>query len=269
LYSEYNQWLPRRYVDFDFHHECKGMKYENIGKLIDQVKNDLDTFGYFSTNIDTPSKRVEQTGVTRVNCIDNLDRTNVVQSVIAKLVLEKQLKTLNIFSENDKIENHPNLLSTFKNVWADNADAISFLYSGTGALKNDYTRTGKRSFYGLLSDGTNSAIRYYLNNFQDGKRQDATNLLLGKYVVNPKEESPFKNQNSLQYIYTVLKLALFTGLLMIFANILKIPTDDAPGYRAVLVLCWVAFTYLVVAILLWRGREVVNNPVLVSKKKKV
>lgn len=45
--------------------------------------------------------------------------------------------------------------------------------------------------------------------------------------------------------------------------------DDAPGYRAVLVLCWVAFTYLVVAILLWRGREVVNNPVLVSKKKKV
>lgn len=153
MYSEYNQWLPRRYVDFDFHHECKGMKYENIGKLIDQVKNDLDTFGYFSTNIDTPSKRVEQTGVTRVNCIDNLDRTNVVQSVIAKLVLEKQLKTLNIFSENDKIENHPNLLSTFKNgkkyilyrinprlVWADNADAISFLYSGTGALKNDYTR---------------------------------------------------------------------------------------------------------------------------------
>src|SRR5690606_13708762 len=113
----------------------------------------MDNFRYYNTNNDTPRKRVEQTGVTRVNCIDNLDRTNVVQSVIAKLVLEKQLKTLNIFSENDKIENHPNLLSTFKNgkkyilyrinprlVWADNADAISFLYSGTGALKNDYTR---------------------------------------------------------------------------------------------------------------------------------
>ena len=28
----------------------------------------------------------------------------------------------------------------FKNVWADNADVISKLYSGTGALKTDFTR---------------------------------------------------------------------------------------------------------------------------------
>jgi hypothetical protein len=27
-----------------------------------------------------------------------------------------------------------------KNLWADNADAISMQYSGTGALKTDYTR---------------------------------------------------------------------------------------------------------------------------------
>ncbi len=56
-------------------------------------------------------------------------------------------------------------------VWANNADAISEQYAGTGALKTDYTRTGKRSFKGVLNDGLNSATRYYLNNFKDGFRQ--------------------------------------------------------------------------------------------------
>jgi hypothetical protein len=30
----------------------------------------------------------------------------------------------------------------YKDVWGNNADAISLLYSGTGALKTDFTRTG-------------------------------------------------------------------------------------------------------------------------------
>lgn len=56
-------------------------------------------------------------------------------------------------------------------VWADNADVISLQYSGTGALKTDFTRTGKRTKAGLMQDGINSATRYYLNNFADGSRQ--------------------------------------------------------------------------------------------------
>lgn len=34
-----------RYVYFDFHHECRGMKYENISKLIETLKHDLDEMG--------------------------------------------------------------------------------------------------------------------------------------------------------------------------------------------------------------------------------
>ncbi|CAM9312069.1 unnamed protein product, partial [Heterosigma akashiwo] len=44
----------------------------------------------------------------------------------------------------------------FKDVWGNNADAISNLYAGTGALKTDFTRTGKRTKKGLLMDGWNS-----------------------------------------------------------------------------------------------------------------
>jgi len=58
-----------------------------------------------------------------------------------------------------------------KQVWADNADYCSIQYAGTGALKTDFTRTGKRTKWGMLKDGYNSAIRYYKNNFTDGFRQ--------------------------------------------------------------------------------------------------
>ena len=34
-----------------------------------------------------------------------------------------------------------------------------------------FNRTGKRSTFGLVKDGLNSAIRYYKNNFADGFRQ--------------------------------------------------------------------------------------------------
>ena len=56
-------------------------------------------------------------------------------------------------------------------MWADHANFISIAYSGTGALKTDFTRTGKRTRKGLLEDGLNSVVRYLKNNFFDGARQ--------------------------------------------------------------------------------------------------
>jgi hypothetical protein len=51
---------------------------------------------------------------------------------------------------------------------------------GTGALKSGFTRTGKRTFGGILDDGYKSLARYYLNNFADGKKQDAVDLVTGE-----------------------------------------------------------------------------------------
>jgi hypothetical protein len=39
------------------------------------------------------------------------------------------------------------------------------------------------------------------------------NLLLGKYIVNPKEKSPFQQQNSLGYFYKFIGLAFIVGLI--------------------------------------------------------
>lgn len=81
------------------------------------------------------------------------------------------LQKLGVLRAGQRVEDQLYFESLFKSVWADNADVISIQYSGTGALKTDYTRTGKRTKWGLVRDGINSLTRYYKNNFTDGFRQ--------------------------------------------------------------------------------------------------
>ena len=44
---------------------------------------------------------------------------------------------------------------------ADNGDECSKQYAGTGALKTDFTRVGKRTVNGALADGVNAVTRYF------------------------------------------------------------------------------------------------------------
>lgn len=81
------------------------------------------------------------------------------------------LQKLGILRAGQRVEDQLYFEPLFKSVWADNADVISIQYSGTGALKTDFTRTGKRTVWGLISDGMNSFTRYCKNNFADGFRQ--------------------------------------------------------------------------------------------------
>lgn len=107
---------------------------------------------------------------------------------------------------------------TFKNVWGNNADAISLFYAGTGALKTDFTRTGKRTSQGALMDGYNSCVRYIMNNFMDGYRQDVVDLLLGRYTVSRSKPSPFRQDSgeseSLESVLTKLMGVLFVFFLL-------------------------------------------------------
>jgi hypothetical protein len=83
----------------------------------------------------------------------------------------------------------PHCEAEFNTLWVHNADAISVLYSGTGALKTDFTKTGKRTPQGIMNDGYNSLLRFILNNFVDGRTQDAWDLFLGKYIPHNDNKS--------------------------------------------------------------------------------
>ena len=70
-------------------------------------------------------------------------------------------------------------------------DWLSKIYAGTGALKSSYTRHGKSSVFGFLDDVTKSVNRLYVSNFQDGKRQEAIQLLLNN---GPSLKTPGMDQ---------------------------------------------------------------------------
>lgn len=80
---------------------------------------------------------------------------------------------------------------------------LSNLYAGTNAIKADFTRTGKRTFQGLLNDVQNSAMRYYLNNFTDGMKQDGMNLLLGRVVIGKLDEREKQTKIAVSEMHSV------------------------------------------------------------------
>lgn len=67
-----------KYHAFDFHKECKNMRFDRVDILVQTVQKELEEFGFFLRAADGTCMRKQQ-GVFRNNCIDSLDRTNVVQ----------------------------------------------------------------------------------------------------------------------------------------------------------------------------------------------
>ena len=169
------------YKHFDFHKECRKMQWHRISNLLNEYEKELHDQGYSVIQQQDGSVVRRQTSVVRTNCMDCLDRTNVVQSEVAKLFLTQQMRQAGILAATEMLEGATSFMKVYKNIWADHADAISLQYSGTGALKTDFTRTGKRTKAGALQDGVNSVVRYIKNNFTDGPRQDAFDLLLGRF----------------------------------------------------------------------------------------
>ncbi|VDB82776.1 unnamed protein product [Peniophora sp. CBMAI 1063] len=163
-----------KYCEYDFHVETKGMKYENIQKLITDLERTFESQGYFW--VSDRHILCRQTGVYRVNCIDCLDRTNVVQSAFARYVLNRQLLALALFNPES---GRSDVDVVFNDVWANNGDAISRAYAGTSALKGDFTRTGKRDLGGMLNDGMNSLARMYASTFSDWFCQAVIDYMLG------------------------------------------------------------------------------------------
>ena len=230
-----------RLINWDFHHECKGMKFENVSKLITLIgKAEWDHIGYFQATVVTASINgqrrqqwsvlKQQKGVFRSNCIDCLDRTNVVQAALAQHVLYSQLTSLLPSVVSGSVL-PTQVISMLRVCWANNADAMSVQYSGTGALKTDYTRTGKRTIRGALKDGVNSVTRYYLNNFQDGGNQDRVDLFLGLYQPSIGQQSPFaprRSRSHPQYERSVGEFFLcFSAAVLLVAGVYSVlvPTE--------------------------------------------
>lgn len=161
-----------RHSQYDFHAETREMGYEAAGTVRRLIQDQAEGFAYFladqvQDNVDRPSGAtprvvpiLQQEGVFRTNCLDCLDRTNLIQTIISQTALESFLTHRGEQAPSDFWLRHSTL-------WADNGDALSRIYAGTGALKSSFTRHGKMSLAGALADARKSAARLYINNFAD------------------------------------------------------------------------------------------------------
>ena len=186
--QKHQRYDKLHYVYFDFHNETKGLQWHRAQLLLEQLKQGLVKGQYFR-GVNMPGDangrlevRNQQTAVVRTNCMDCLDRTNVVQTMLARWTLTRQLTDAGVLKSGESADDDKMFEQLFRNIWADNADVVSRSYSGTGALKTDFTRTGERTRAGMAQDLNNSITRYVKNNFGDGPRQDAFDLFLGAYL---------------------------------------------------------------------------------------
>jgi hypothetical protein len=243
------------YIHFDFHKECSKMRWHRLSLLIDQIEDDLIKQGYYHEN-ENGEVVQEQNSVCRTNCMDCLDRTNVVQSVLARRSLNLQLRESGVLGPQQKVEEDKSFINKFNNIWADNANAMSLQYSGTNALKTDFTRTGKRTKMGAFTDFENSVVRYVKNNFMDGRRQDGFDFFLGNYVVDRNAPSPFITVKSPRVKF--LPFALIGSICMLFLTLFG--RREFSSSLLIEILFWIVLIIGIIQQIFSNGEDLVNKP---------
>lgn len=180
------------YTHYDFHAETRGSQgLSGANNIFDYIGPAARSFGYLFaednaehvkippsmvyTTIRKANPILQQDGVFRTNCLDCLDRTNYVQTLISQLACE-------FYLEDRGVRAPPDFWARHSTLWADNGDALSRMYAGTGALNTSATRHGKLTIGGILSDARKSASRLYINNFADKGRQNTIDMLLGRLM---------------------------------------------------------------------------------------
>lgn len=128
-----------------------------------------------------------QQGVFRTNCIDCLDRTNVLQTHISKRILQHLLRQINekkdatggndftllrqgldepvalnlVFSEQDASPATVKAMDLLKDLWCRNGDCLSRQYTGTESNISRVTKQNKQGFMGKLEQWQVGISRYY------------------------------------------------------------------------------------------------------------
>ncbi|KAH0942444.1 hypothetical protein HID58_002081 [Brassica napus] len=246
-------------VDLVNKHGGEGRLSEKFASVMQHITG--DEIRYFLVN-EKGDKMKEQLGVVRTNCIDCLDRTNVTQSMIGRKMLELQLKRIGVFGAEETISSHLNFDERYKILWANHGDDVSIQYSGTPALKGDFVRYGHRTTQGVLKDGWSSLVRYYLNNFADGTKQDAIDLLQGHYIVAmSRDMAPVPQKGGLEAVAN-FPVALAVVLISFwFATMsLKQAGSDYKHKHLFFSLLWTGICVGVAALVRANGRIFCNRP---------
>lgn len=157
-------------TDFDFNKETSSEGYYGVDNILPLIKSELREQSFFW--FDVKRKRVisRQQGVFRSNCMDCLDRTNLVQQCICYYNFKLFLEQCNIWNEKT-MKTHNHFINHINQLWADNSDHLAQISIGTNALKSSFIRKGRMSLSGVLSDYSKTVNRLYTDTFNVGSNE--------------------------------------------------------------------------------------------------
>ena len=201
------------------------LSYLNLN--IQNIEPAINVFQFYSEDLSTHEVLKHQKGTTRTNCLDCLDRTNVIQTRISWLVCQKMLSYLNLNIQNIfKIEEkffaltNNQFKENFKDIWAENGDQISIQYAGTASTITTVTKTGGHNLMGIIQHGIATVSRIYQGSFEDYFKQECIDTFLQKNLsegfVNPVINSELTKKKDEFTKY--MNFFIFVGNYFIIAN---------------------------------------------------
>jgi SacI homology domain len=120
-----------RETEYDFHAETRGSSgYEAASMIQNLIQDSASGFGYFlsdhgSTSTNSGSADMyhqqrsivilQQEGIFRTNCLDCLDRTNLIQTIVSQMAVESFFN-----SRSERVT--PDFWMRHSTLWADNGD---------------------------------------------------------------------------------------------------------------------------------------------------
>eukprot|EP01031_Cornospumella_fuschlensis_P032516 gene32516-39312_t len=193
LATKLAEQLRCRYVWMDYHYKCK---HEGSQEAIKSLLMKLQPLFSSGKMFHCSKSKVTsmQRSLIRTNCVDCLDRTNVVQTAISRWALLAQIKALspsimNVDLPSVGLATLPTdeLEREFRKLWTILGDELSLLYAGSKAMKRDVTMNGVRTKRGVIQDAMSYLQRYYINNYRDQANQQDLNTILGEDAVEEEK----------------------------------------------------------------------------------
>eukprot|EP01127_Copromyxa_protea_P004886 TRINITY_DN1470_c0_g1_i2.p1 TRINITY_DN1470_c0_g1~~TRINITY_DN1470_c0_g1_i2.p1 ORF type:complete len:858 (-),score=148.72 TRINITY_DN1470_c0_g1_i2:44-2617(-) len=250
------RWDAIRLASFDVNAETR-TNFSHCTRCIEELKDILDSCGYFQL-VDNDLRAVDiQQGVIRSHSLDCLDRTTLIQSLIAREMLNRQLYATACIStlpqHEEFLKSNTHLDQFFRDAWAETGDFCSKHYVGTQARASDWLRTGKRdTVAGLFKD-----VGRHTNSGKDDKRQLSLEIFQTTQpdLVSSRKER--KEPPALRYLREVEDEK--TCKLHHYSTFRMLSKDDMTGRVKDLVLTDKKFTIVECAFL--RVRRAISYPI--------
>ncbi|KAE9553017.1 hypothetical protein FO519_003778 [Halicephalobus sp. NKZ332] len=169
-------------------------------------------FDHFEPMYSEDGEMLLQTGISRTNCVDCLDRTNVAQFGLGKAALGFQLYAMG-YTPEPLISSSSEICRVYEDMFDEHGDTMAYQYAGSQLVHSIKTYKKTSAFQERSRDVIQTLSRYYSNTFNDSEKQNGINVFLGLFRPYVHGKPPLWELFSDRYLHFPIKLNQRTSYL--------------------------------------------------------